>query len=1564
MLHAHKLTAVFLGSKSLLVQCAERFIDNGHVLRAIVSSDSTARRWADKHDVPFIEPGSDLVARLRDVAFDYLFSIVQLVVVPATVLALARKGAINFHDGPLPAYAGLNVTSWALLNQEPEHGISWHVMEAAVDRGDVLHEVRFPIDDHDTALTVNVKCFEAGLESFGTLLASLERGTLERRRQDPTRFKYYGRHDRPANAAIIDWSRSADDIAALVRALNFGPYVNPLSEAKVWLNGRPLIVKEATVLPVLSSMSPGTICAIADDGITVATPDLDIHLSNFLSMTGRPVEIRQILATHGLAERAILKPLAAEFGVAATHFHSALSRHEGFWVRRLANLEPIEIPYARRRSQEAEPRYHRAVLPMPQKVLRAWGNGADEALLTALTLYFARIGRKTPFDLMFQDVSLRKAVAGLEELFAAHVPLRVAIVPQQTFSQARLALAQELERLRERGTYALDLVPRQPDFKATARHWHDAPGPIVIQRLVSLDRSTHAPRADLTINIGPDGVESHWHYRTDVFDDLTIARMQGQFAALLTEAASSDRPVSELSILTDKESHELLTVRNRTALNYPRERCVHELLESQTQRTPSNAAVIFRDSVTTYAKLDTHANRIAHYLLQHCQVSPGALIGVLMDRSDEMIAGMIGIWKAGCAYVPLDPEYPRERLAYMARDAGLTAVLSQTRYADYLPEVAVNLVALDQVAEQLQRQRATKPAVPVQPADLAYVIYTSGSAGRPKGVMVEHRNVANFFAGMDERLDHDEPGTWLAVTSISFDISVLEIFWPLTHGFKVVLYPGADAPASATPRPSAPRTRSPALDRSGPALDFSLFYFSSDEGERDRNRYHLLLEGAKFADANDFVAVWTPERHFHPFGGLYPNPALTSAAIAAVTHKLQIRAGSCVLPLHCPIRVAEEWALVDNLSNGRVGISFASGWQPDDFAIAPCAYQERSRLLYEGIKTVRALWRGERIAFDGPKGKVLIQTLPRPVQPELPFWVTAAGNPETFRRAGEIGANLLTHLLGQSVEELGEKLKIFREARRDAGHEGAPCVTLMLHTFVAGDREYVRAQVEQPLKNYLRTATDLVKKCASSFPAFRKGKAVEATDIDAVFQALSDEDLNALLNHAFHRYYETGGLFGTPGSCLAMVQRLRELGVDEIACLIDFGCPSETVLANLPWLNELRRLAMREPGAPAADSSVPEDYSIPALMEHHRVTHFQCTPSLATMLAKNRRARERLRPLKDMMVGGEAFPPELATDLQGLVAGRVINMYGPTETTIWSSTHHLEGPATNGVPLGTPIANTQVYIVDEHLQLLPAEVPGELVIGGDGVARGYLNRPELTAERFVRNPFRGGEGRLYRTGDLARWRTDGALEFLGRIDNQVKVRGYRIELGEIEQVLGHHPAVRQAVVAATDDAPGEKRLVGYIVAEPGEKPSIHDLREFLQQRLPDFMVPGSFVMLAALPLTPNQKVDRRALPPPDRLRPELSEGFVAPRTRIERKVSEFWASALGLEGIGINDNFIALGGDSLLAVEIFLRIRKEFDVDFPLHVFFKVPTIAGLAAELESILANRAMSPAALEILE
>ena len=260
--------------------------------------------------------------------------------------------------------------------------------------------------------------------------------------------------------------------------------------------------------------------------------------------------------------------------------------------------------------------------------------------------------------------------------------------------------------------------------------------------------------------------------------------------------------------------------------------------------------------------------------------------------------------------------------------------------------------------------------------DLAYVIYTSGSTGQPKGVMVEHRNVTNFLEAMDRQLGVVAGGAWLAVTSLSFDISVLELLWTVTRGVKVVLYAEEHRAASGTV----------ASTNADKAIDFSLFYFSA-AGDAERpgktDKYRLLIEGARFADAHGFTAVWTPERHFHAFGGLYPNPSVTGAAIAAVTTRVGIRAGSCVLPLHHPVRVAEEWSVVDNLSNGRVGLSAAAGWQPDDFVLRPESYREAKATMFRDLDTVRRLWRGETIAMRGPRGDVQVRCLPRPVQAEL-----------------------------------------------------------------------------------------------------------------------------------------------------------------------------------------------------------------------------------------------------------------------------------------------------------------------------------------------------------------------------------------------------------------------------------------------------------------------------------------------------------------------------------------------------------------------------------------------------
>jgi natural product biosynthesis luciferase-like monooxygenase protein len=362
-------------------------------------------------------------------------------------------------------------------------------------------------------------------------------------------------------------------------------------------------------------------------------------------------------------------------------------------------------------------------------------------------------------------------------------------------------------------------------------------------------------------------------------------------------------------------------------------------------------------------------------------------------------------------------------------------------------------------------------------------------------------------------------------------------------------------------------------------MDFGVMFFSSVDRVGGA-KYDLLLASARFADAHDFCAVWTPERHFHEFGGLFPNPAVTSAALSTITSRIQLRAGSLISPLHHTIRIAEEWSMVDNFSGGRAAISFGSGWNVNDFLFYPDRYQSRQKVMYEQIELVRRLWRGESIVETNTFGKpVDVVLYPKPVQRELPVWVTSSGSVETFRSAGRVGAHVLTHLIGQDISQLADKIAQYRQAWTEAGHPGRGIVSLMLHTFMGTSLDAVRAAVHTPFREYLRSALSLEQLAAVGGGAISGGHKVAPQDIPA-------DMIEDLLDLTFERYFETGSLMGTVESCEPFVHRLIDAGVDEAACLVDFGAgDTEAVLRSLEVVNELRAaFSTQQLQASAADA--------------------------------------------------------------------------------------------------------------------------------------------------------------------------------------------------------------------------------------------------------------------------------------------------------------------------------------------------------------------------------------------
>ena len=1326
------------------------------------------------------------------------------------------------------------------------------------------------------------------------------------------------------------------EVDRLARALSFGKgYLNPLGLPKLRIRNTTYAITALEVTRETPAQPAGTIVAIDDKMAVIACRDGHIRIGGLSDETGARVPLDTVMR---VGDR--LDLLSQDLATDIDSLMADLVRGEAFFQRRLGHLRDVELYGLNAPVGGATAQWRALDWQAPASLT---GDLVIAGLLAAL----ARLSGQDRFDVAFADDPLTSRAHRHPGLIAGTVPLNVAVTDAMTVDQFTAATRAELTELRRRVGYCGDLIARQPQPTVLC------PSVAVVQT-ENPDAAKAAPGSALTFVVPNSGTTIRVIYDGRRMQqeeaDATVQRLGHAISAF---AKQGEMAVSALPLMSPEETADLLMERNQTARTYDRAALVHTLIETQAARTPNSVALVHGQTSLTYQELDARANRVARELIS-MGVGPDTLVGLNLDRSCDLVIGALAILKAGGAYVPLDPSYPADRIGLMIEDSGLEILIADGAIAHAGQMAGKRVVTIDTA---LQSNPADVPCpVRAQPHHLAYVIYTSGSTGRPKGVMVEHRNVINFFAGMDDRIERPSGAqpVWLAVTSLSFDISVLELFWTLANGFKVVIH--SDQQRKTAGQLSASPTR---LAR---GMDFGLFYWGDDDAH-GANKYRLLLEGARFADQNGFTAVWTPERHFNAFGGPYPNPSVTGAAIAAITHNVSVRAGSCVLPLHHPARVAEEWAVIDNISNGRAAIAFASGWMPEDFLLRPeNAPPANKPALLRDIDVVRRLWRGEKVGFAAPGGKTIdITSLPRPIQPELPVWVTTAGNAETFREAARLGANVLTHLLGQSVTEVADKVKIYRDelvrnGRDPAGHK----VTLMLHTLVGENRDVVREQAREPMKRYLRSAAALIKQYAWAFPAFKKPPGVDRP-MDLDLQSLDAEEMDAIIEFAFLRYFDDSGLFGTVEEVKARVEQLADIGVDEIACLIDFGVPTETALSALKPLAQVvaafARPSVQVPQtialAPAAaiasqaDGASAEagvDQSVGALVQQHGVTHLQCTPAMATMLLTNDEDRSALHLVRHLFLGGEALQGTLLKELRQVTAATIENMYGPTETTIWSST----GPAlpTDGnVPLGTPIANTQLYVLDGKLRPQPEGLPGELFIGGDGVTRGYYKREDLTQERFLANPFVEG-GRMYRTGDLVRIARDGAVQFLGRADFQVKVRGYRIELGEIESCLGLHASIGQAVVVAREDVRNDVRIVAYLRFKAA-KVSDDVLRAHLRLTLPEFMVPAHFVAMEQFPLTPNAKVDRKALPRPDAVVSAApAQDFVAPDSEVEKQIAEVFKRILGIERVGLNDNFFGLGGHSLLAVQAHRAIKAEVTPDLKITDIYRFPTVAGLAGHL------------------
>ncbi|MFH8368436.1 amino acid adenylation domain-containing protein [Streptomyces sp. NPDC018031] len=781
-----------VGGNSLVVTCAELLLSHGHRVLGLVSADTGVRDWARQRRLPTPDFGPDLADRLGEVPFDYLFSVANLRMLPPALLDLPRELPVNFHDGPLPRHAGLNATTWALLERETTHGVTWHVMTERADEGDILVRRPVAVTEEDTSHTLNVKCFEAGYASFAELLGRLESGDVRRTAQDLSARTYHGRFDRPPDGGFLSWDRPSSVLHAAVRAADHGPYPNGFGTAKIATADGAVLVGGLSPLPGPPEGPPGTVLRADGDGLVVSVADGIVRLTGLTAPDGRPLT-GDGPARHGIRPGHRLPVPDPELLAAAAGAQARALRHEGHWLRRLADLVPADLAG---RDTTARGGGHTTLrIPVPADTARAAaraGLSHDRWLLAAHLAFLTRIGVDEGTDVHLRaDAGRATGCPSVDALYAPFVPLRIPAVDGADLAGFAARVAGGADEAERRGGHPLDLWARHPRLRGRRP---SEPGlPIAVEVCDDLDApAAPAEGTALLIRVPrrADARECRWVVRDGGHDHRTLVLLAEYAEAFLAEVAAPRGSVQDLArVPLGSEAHRRAAERwnDTSAPGLPLDSCVHHLVARQARRRPDAPAVTCGEQRLSYAELDRRSSALAGQLRAR-GIGGGQLVGVFLERSAELPVALLGVMKSGAAYVPLDPIYPAERIGYMLQDTALPLVVTESRLLPRLPAGDRETLVLDRSRAGIE-SADPEPGERVSSDQDAYVLYTSGSTGRPKGVRIGHRALTNLVSAVCGTPGLSEDDTLLAVTTVCFDIAGLELFAPLVAGGRVEVAP-------------------------------------------------------------------------------------------------------------------------------------------------------------------------------------------------------------------------------------------------------------------------------------------------------------------------------------------------------------------------------------------------------------------------------------------------------------------------------------------------------------------------------------------------------------------------------------------------------------------------------------------------------------------------------------------------------------------------------------------------------------------------------------------------------
>ena len=759
--------AIFFGNSSLLIHCAEAFLEAGHAVVGVITSLSKIRVWAETSGITALS--FTQVADSGQLGeFDFLFCVGAHQTVLPELIAAARKMAIRSHDSLCPPYLDQHGSNWALINQKAAHGVCWHEMHATNASGRVVRQQSFDVSRHDTAGSLYAKCYEASLASFITLLEDINSDRLQ---AAPiclmSEHRFTPSPVLPPFLGTLDFSRSAREVADLVRGLDCSPLPNNFAIAKIYLGKTTTRVHSAqAVLGAATSAIPGTVAWVKGDSLQVSTIEGDIILDGCISADERSMDL---VVTAGMVlpqpDKAQLDQLSASI--------ARIAQGELFWREVYALVSPVELAYPSNLSDTGKPQANASTfLRVP---LRAETPSA--VTLAAFLSWLSSITAQEQVSLMYADQEIDRQVLGLEAWLSGWVPLTLCIALDGTTTQAVYRAQKSVDQLRRAGPCASDLPARMGLTRE------------LMKRLshIGISQGEHVllENMNLMLAINPDDQGSALVVRESVYSLAMLTTIAHHFSTFLVAFADGGS-IAALSLIPADEAS-IAAAMNNTATPYDTTSSVQKLISKQALLTPAHVAVCFEGKTLTYLELEQHANALASRLRQQ-GVRPGAIVGLCAGRSIELVVGLLAIWKAGAAYLPLDPGYPPSRLLYMMEDSQAQLVLTTQALASSLPISPDKVCLLDAMVqpETFGPEHFTPLEEPV--IRLAYLMYTSGSTGKPKGVLVTQKSLLNLFAGLNATIPHELPGRWLAVTSVSFDISVVELWWPLTHGLTVVIH--------------------------------------------------------------------------------------------------------------------------------------------------------------------------------------------------------------------------------------------------------------------------------------------------------------------------------------------------------------------------------------------------------------------------------------------------------------------------------------------------------------------------------------------------------------------------------------------------------------------------------------------------------------------------------------------------------------------------------------------------------------------------------------------------------